>query len=230
MCFPVPCDSPPSHYLFPTQLLNLWPLSLGKGIISTRGSHHKLVLSWFCSFPLCRSSREISNLLLSPEGVNRKPPALESLLPTPQLCHRPVEESLKSEFLDKWNYCRTNQSRSRNVFEVWCSRASLWLTGPPSNPSCRKPASPKELFSTGDIYNLKQRDGEWTQISAEEFSKGSSWEDKPYLVSWIHWWKALACWANSCRSLSFSSCLRCSFCSSSSRSWEGHKAHLREGL
>lgn len=40
----------------------------------------------------------------------------------------------------------------------------------------------------------------------------------PHLVSWIHWWKALACCANSCRSLSFSSCRRCSFCSSSSLS------------
>lgn len=40
----------------------------------------------------------------------------------------------------------------------------------------------------------------------------------PHLVSWIHWWKALACWANSWRSLSFSSCRRCSFCSSSSLS------------
>lgn len=39
-----------------------------------------------------------------------------------------------------------------------------------------------------------------------------------HLVSWIHWWKALACWANSWRSLSFSSCRRCSFCSSSSLS------------
>lgn len=39
-----------------------------------------------------------------------------------------------------------------------------------------------------------------------------------HLVSWIHWWNALACWANSWRSLSFSSCRRCSFCSSSSRS------------
>lgn len=44
-----------------------------------------------------------------------------------------------------------------------------------------------------------------------------------YLVSCSHWWKALACCANSWRSLSFSSCLLCSFCSSSSRSY----THLR---
>lgn len=43
-------------------------------------------------------------------------------------------------------------------------------------------------------------------------------EAHPYLVSCNHWWKALACCANSCRNLSFSSCLLCSFCSSSSRS------------
>lgn len=45
-------------------------------------------------------------------------------------------------------------------------------------------------------------------------SGGQGW----HLVSWIHWWNALACWANSWRSLSFSSCRRCSFCSSSSLS------------
>lgn len=140
-------------------------------------------------------------------GKKRKTKARTSV---PTLHTTLYRESLRCCLGPTAHHAQSHPTQDTPQLDLWELRPPLWLepaqrvplTLPPSLPSCQS-ASASGVAHSAPSPGAGDGDGE---------------QGRRHLVSWIHWWNALACWANSCRSLSFSSCRRCSFCSSSSRS------------
>lgn len=129
----------------------------------------------------------------------------------------------------QWLYRKPDTAESSFTHLSWCIQSSAVLD------ITSVQLKTMIVTSVSDIFVITLMQSTWAEMSSlclilwrlcqtvkasAQVHKGSSWRNTVlYLVSCSHWWKALACCANSWRSLSFSSCLLCSFCSSSSRSY-----------
>lgn len=134
------------------------------------------------------------------------------------------EEHFTSEHAEliKWLYRKTNKAESPFTH--------LWYDLVSQQEMCAyHTAEPYLKSSLKHTFMLGWNDDVWHRLRDKDSTVHLSLltrrvnfqqeEHVLYLVSCSHWWKAFACCANSWRNLSFSSCLLCSFCSSSSRSY-----------